>query len=235
MLYIAMMSKNQIKKINKGLKKVWWFIWEDNSIWSWIVNIVLAFVIIKFLVYPGLGFALGTTHPVVAVVSGSMEHNSVPICLEQSNGKCTLYKSGKYTICGFEIDNKQSLNFDEYYELCGGWYAKNTDLTKTAFEGFKFKNGFNKGDIMILGKVDNVKVGDVIVFHVEHRADPIIHRVIEITDNGYTTKGDHNHDIADFEKEIKKENVIGKAVLRVPLLGWIKIGFIGIIRIFAGG
>ena len=59
----------------KSLKKIWHFIWEDNSVWSWIANIAIAFILIKFIVYPGLGFALNTTHPVVAVVSGSMEHD----------------------------------------------------------------------------------------------------------------------------------------------------------------
>lgn len=229
------MGKKQTKKIKKGLRKVWWFIWEDNSIWSWIVNIILAFVIIKFLVYPALGFMLGTTHPVVAVVSSSMEHNSVPICLDYSNGRCTLYKQGKYAICGFEINEKRFLNFDEYYDLCGEWYEKNTDTTKEAFREFKFKNGFNKGDIMVLARAKDIEAGDIIVFYVEHRADPIIHRVIEVTEKGYTTKGDHNHDSAGFEKDIEKDKVIGRAVMRVPLLGWIKIGFIGLLRLFAGG
>src|SRR3989338_2199309 len=60
------------------LKKIWKFIWHDDSILSWIVNIVLAFLIVKFLVYPGLGLILGgTSHPIVAVVSGSMEHNGL--------------------------------------------------------------------------------------------------------------------------------------------------------------
>ena len=63
------------KKVKKDLRKIWYFIWEDNSIWSWIVNVILAFVLIKFIVYPGLGFLLTTSHPVVAVVSESMEHN----------------------------------------------------------------------------------------------------------------------------------------------------------------
>ena len=63
------------KKFKRLLKKTWYFIWEDDSIWSWIVNIILAFVLIKFIVYPGLGFLLSTSHPVVAVVSDSMEHN----------------------------------------------------------------------------------------------------------------------------------------------------------------
>ena len=70
------------KSIKKGpkdwrkiLKRVWYFIWEEDSIWSWLVNIILAFVLIKYVVYPGLGFLLGTSHPIVAVVSGSMEHD----------------------------------------------------------------------------------------------------------------------------------------------------------------
>ena len=60
----------------KVLKRVWHFIWEDNSIWSWIANIAIAFILIKFIVYPSLGFFLSTSHPVVAVVSESMEHNN---------------------------------------------------------------------------------------------------------------------------------------------------------------
>ena len=229
------MGKNQVKKIKKALRKVWWFIWEDNSVWSWIVNIILAFVIIKFLVYPGLGFMLGTTHPVVAVVSSSMEHNSVPICVKHSGGKCVLYKEGKYGVCGYEINEGKFLDLDEFYKICGGWYEENTGITKEQFREFRFSNGFNKGDIMVLANADNVNVGDIIVFYVEHRPDPIIHRVVGITEKGYTTKGDHNHDSAEFEEDIEKDKVIGKAVMRVPLLGWIKIGFMGLLRLFAGG
>ena len=229
------MGKKQHEKIKKGLRKLWWFIWEDNSIWSWIVNVILAFIIIKFLVYPALGFTLGTTHPVVAVVSSSMEHNSVPICMMQSNGNCEAYRKSRFAVCGFEINEKKHLDFEEYYEICGEWYSENTDITKEAFREFRFSNGFNKGDIMVLAGADDVKVGDVIVFYVEHRPEPIIHRVVEITDKGYTTKGDHNHDSAGFENDIPKESVIGKAVLRVPYLGWIKIGFIGLLGMFAGG
>ena len=65
------------KKTKKLLKKTWHFIWEEDSIWSWIVNVILAFILIKFIVYPGLGLLLSTSHPVVAVVSESMEHNEM--------------------------------------------------------------------------------------------------------------------------------------------------------------
>ena len=58
-----------------NLKKIWKFIWNDDSFLSWVVNVILAFIIVKFLIFPGLGFLLETTHPVVAVVSGSMDHS----------------------------------------------------------------------------------------------------------------------------------------------------------------
>jgi signal peptidase I len=58
------------------LKKVWYFIWHDDSLLSWIVNVIIAFVLVKFIIYPGLGFLLGTSYPLVAVVSCSMEHNN---------------------------------------------------------------------------------------------------------------------------------------------------------------
>ena len=59
------------------LHNIWFFIWEDNSIESWIVNVIIAFVLVKFVIYPLLGLLLSTSFPVVAVVSGSMEHNGL--------------------------------------------------------------------------------------------------------------------------------------------------------------
>jgi len=229
------MDKKQLKKIKKALKKIWWFIWESDSIWSWIVNIILAFLIIKFIIYPGLGFMLGTTHPVVAVVSSSMEHNAVPICSASMDGKCLVYEKGKYEICGVEINRKGFLSLDEYYSVCGDWYLDTVNITRAEFGEFKFKNGFNKGDIMVLVKPKNVRIGDVIVFNVNHRADPIIHRVVGITGEGFMTKGDHNSKPWDFEYIVPKETVIGKAAVRVQFLGWIKIGFMNLLRILGMG
>lgn len=198
----------------KVLKKVWKFIWEDDSVWSWIVNIILAFLIIKFLLYPGLGWVLGTPAPIVAVVSGSMEHDG---------------------------------NFDEFWtqpQCCndrcshtlvqGDFYEQN-NISKTKFKDFGFVNGFNKGDIMILYSPKSVKLGDTIVYLTNTRPDPIIHRVIAIEDKNdspfYWTKGDHNCDIGEFEKGIPQDKVIGKAVWRVPLLGWVKIVFVDLISL----
>ena len=189
------------KKFKKLLKKTWRFIWEDNSIWSWVVNIILAFVLIKFIVYPGLGLILSTSHPVVAVVSSSMEHN---------------------------------MNFEAWWEENKDWYMEN-GINEDDFETSSFRNGFNKGDIMVLVGKDakNIEVGNVIVFR-SSKKDPIIHRVVkkfgDDNDIYFQTKVDNNEDSikndALDETNIREEVIIGKAVLRVPFLGYIKIWFI---------
>ncbi|MBI4150338.1 hypothetical protein HY488_02960, partial [Candidatus Woesearchaeota archaeon] len=66
------MNRHEFKKV---ARRVWYFIWEEDSWASWIVNVILAFVLIKFVIYPGLGFLLGTKFPIVAVISSSMEHD----------------------------------------------------------------------------------------------------------------------------------------------------------------
>ena len=99
---------------------------------------------------------------------------------------------------------------------------------------FSFKHGFNKGDIMILWRPTNIEIGDVLVFRANHRFDPIIHRVVDVKQAGntktYVTKGDHNCGSAQFERAVSQNQQIGKALFRVPLLGWIKIGFVELLK-----
>ena len=99
------------------LKKLWKFLWHDDTSLSWVVSVLLAFIIVKFLIYPGVGLLFGTSYPIVAVVSSSMEH--------------------------------EGQSFDDWWESNSEWYVER-DMTKKEFSNFKFKNGFNKGDIMIV-------------------------------------------------------------------------------------
>jgi signal peptidase I len=212
---VSMIHPSQRKK--NFLQRLWYFIWDDDSLLSWIVNIVIAFVLIKFIVYPGLGLLFATSHPVVAVVSGSMEHRTV-------NGY----------ICGSSpVDYKE--NFDKFWETCNGFYA-NLGITKEEFNKFSFRDGFNTGDIIVLfgKKPSEIKVGDVIVFRGD-KPDPIIHRVVRRwEENGntyYGTKGDHNPTTLYFENKIPYSNVIGKAYLGIPWLGYIKIWFVDLLKL----
>lgn len=186
----------QFKEI---LKKTWHFIWHEDSLLSWIVNIILAFIIVKFLIYPGLGLLFGTGYPVVAVVSGSMEHDG---------------------------------SFDDWWNSQKDFY-ENYNISKDEFNEFKFKNGFSMGDIMILVKADDIKVGDVIVFRGSVK-DPIIHRVVKVSEV-IQTKGDHNPTSRNDEMNIAKQNIYGRAVFRIPYLGWIKLLFVRLINLFGIG
>jgi signal peptidase len=220
------------------IKKAWRFIWHDDSLASWIVNIVLAYVIIRFLIYPGLGLLLGTNLPIVAVVSNSMEHRTSLSCIETDLfGNCV---NNSYDICGKILPEKQSVAFDEFWELCGDHYM-GRNITKADFEKYPFRNGFNRGDIMLLigKKPDKIKLGDVIVFQ-SGKPYPIIHRVVEKDNKGmwiFQTLGDHNRaqirDLELDETRILEKQLLGKAVIRIPFLGYIKIWFVDLLR-FAG-
>lgn len=178
------------------------------------VNILIAFVLIKFLIYPGIGFALGTQLPVVAVISESMQHNGRFDAWWNSSAVCDY---GNTTVrC------KQS----DWYESKG--------ITKEQFSEYNMRNGFNKGDIIILKGVtfENLQVGDVLVFH-SKLSYPVIHRVVSKNDL-IETKGDHNQrqivEMTLNEKYITKDQIIGKAWVKIPYLGYVKIWFTELIQ-----
>ena len=202
-----------------NFKKAWRFIWHDDSPLSWLISIVLAFIIVKFILYPGIGFLLGTTHPIVAVVSYSMDHSVV----EGNNGVPKL--------CGTIFPKEESMNFDEYWNVCGEWY-ESSGITKTQFSKFNLKNGFKQGDIMfaIGKKAKDINKGDVLIFQSTTNY-PIIHRVVDVWQSEgeyhFKTKGDHNSNSYSELKEtdISEDKIVGVAMFRVPYLGWIKIMF----------
>jgi len=224
---IIAVFKSMKRNLKYYWKKTWHFIWHEDSWQSWIVNVILAFLIIKYLVYPGLGLALTTSHPVVAVVSESMEH--------------------------------EGLNFDEFYSDQESFYA-DKGITKEAFADYDFKNGFNKGDIIFLKGKDpnNIEMGEIIVWW-SARADPIIHRVVQINENdkvvfqtkgdnpktnrgqivlyaipgkGFVTKGTPGSIAVIDETLIPQERVIGVAKFRLPFFGYVKIWFVQLLGLF---
>ncbi len=231
-------KKEPPKKPTTWYGKIWYFIWHDNSVASWIVNIILAYLIIKFIVYPLLGLIFGTGFPIVAVVSNSMEHRTSYLCLTyDSSGACTMYDYSKNEICGKNFDTKQSLSFDEFWETCQDHYLER-NITKEEFENYPLKNGFNRGDIMYLigKKPEDIKIGDVIVFQ-SKKPYPIIHRVVSKDDKGmwvFQTLGDHNkaqiRDSELDESQVLQKQLLGKAVLRVPWLGYVKIWFVDLMK-----
>ncbi len=100
------------------------------------------------------------------------------------------------------------------------WMAKH-GFTAQDIADMPFPNGFNKGDALILAGTKHVAVGDVVLYINPELGYPIIHRVVNITDDGYVIKGDRNP--AQDPWVVKQEWLKGRAILRIPLLGWIRV------------
>lgn len=92
------------------------------------------------------------------------------------------------------------------------------------------------GSVVVIKPVDpeTLKIGDIICFQLSQPTS-ITHRIINITTEGFITKGDANEDPDQWT--VKKENVIGKVVLTIPYVGYLgyfvrtPIGFILLIVI----
>ena len=212
---------DSLGKLHHHGKKIWHFLWNDTSLWSLLANIIVAFLLIRFIVYPLLGVSLGTSYPIVAVISESMEHGL-------HNGM----------ICDHQLENFQE-SFDNYWDTCGAWYTEK-NISKEQFSQFPFRDGFNTGDVIILwqAKKENLHIGDVLVFQ-GSKPQPIIHRIVRIwQEEGityYQTKGDHNGDSipgSSGEKRIDQSRLLGKGIVRIPYLGWVKIIFVDAVKPF---
>jgi len=179
-----------MKKKNDYFKRFWAFLQKDT--WpSFVVTLVVAFVIIKFVFFPGLSFLTGTALPLVIVESCSMHH----------------YEPGFEQTFESQVYEQNGIGIVDTHE-------------------WAFQDGFNKGDVIFVVGAKNIEVGDVIIFNAGQQ-HPIIHRVIEVGDN-YATKGDNyktNARQLNSEKNISEDQFIGKALFRVPFIGWAKLIF----------
>lgn len=186
-------------RFNENAKKFWRFLKEDT--WqSWLVSLVLMILFIKLIFFPLLSLATGSAMPLLVVESCSMYH---------------------------------AQEFSNWWSSHKAWYeSKGTSLQE--FESFHFKNGLNKGDIILVTKVKNPEKGRIIIFRPNEDSvaqHPIIHRII--SENPIATKGDNNvaqltktnNPLKVDETSIPSEKIIGKATIRIPYLGWIKLIF----------
>lgn len=198
----------ELKK--NSLKEFWNFVWNGNSIWSWIVSIILLFIIVKFIFFPVLSLVFATKLPLVVVESSSMHHPG--------------------NFIGNIIGTQKS--FDLWWDNSKEWYL-NHGISKEQAEKWKLKGGLEKGDIVILSGWKQAKQGDIIVFN-GNTKHPIIHRVVNINELGnkkiYSTKGDNNFDQLQTEKKIQEDAIVGKAVFVIPKIGWLKLFFVEILK-----
>jgi len=179
-----------------NFKKIWKFIWHDDSLLSWIINIILAFILVKFIIYPGFGLLFQTNYPIVAVVSSSMEHNNMNFD--------EWWENSKYW---YQANNIKKEDF-ENFKMKNGFNKGDIIFLRSG------KN-INLGDIIVFKRVNGN--GNPII----HR----VVKIYSENEIYYQTKGDNNPDsIAQFQEfKITKDMVLGKSMFKVPYLGWLKI------------
>ena len=74
------------------------------------------------------------------------------------------------------------------------------------------------GSFILIDKKDkDVDVGDIIAY--KHQDMQVSHRIVEITEDGYITKGDANDNV-DFYA-VDPDNLIGTAKFTIPKIGYI--------------
>ena len=80
------------------------------------------------------------------------------------------------------------------------------------------------GDLIVIKKTDDYKIGDVITFLKKGEKVPTTHRIIGYTDGGFITKGDANN--TKDTVPVLQEEVLGEVVGHYPKLGkfasWVK-------------
>jgi len=227
-------DKSGFEKSKESFAKAWNWVWNSDSLLSWIVALVLIFVLVKFVFFPVLSLIMGTSLPLAGVESSSMDHQIVKDDF------------GRLSLCGnvYSESNKEYVSFDEYWEICGAWYEER-NISKEEFSDFPLRNGFRKGDILVVWGRFTPKVGDVIIFKPNPGSSaprPIVHRLVSVDDSSgelvMATKGDHNEKqltggnnlYKTDETNIKDEQIIGKVMFKIPYLGWFKIWFSELLR-----
>lgn len=93
---------------------------------------------------------------------------------------------------------------------------------------------YYQGDVVFIKKVDpyQLVVGDIIVFNADGGGIPIVHRIIEIVEEGdtlyFVTKGDSNSFQDTYYHPLKgvpESEIVGKPVFKIPKVGWLSIWF----------
>ncbi|MFH1786101.1 MAG: signal peptidase I [archaeon] len=138
------------------------------------------------------------------------------------------------------VDKATTRVFGEVWEIVVGLglafvlyagmsFAFHTPVPLTAVVSDSMEPNYYKGDMLVVYG-SSYGVGDVVVYENPRTSLPIVHRVVNVTDDGrFITKGDNNpqDDVSSgiTPAPVGEESVLGKSVLRVPYLGWIKILF----------
>ena len=177
-------------------RKFWNWLWNSNSILSWVVSFLLAFLIVRFIFYPVIGLLLGSSIPLVVIESGSMEHFA-------SFDKWYEAQQEDYAKIGITGEQVQEWNFRSGLNKGDIAMIKGRDFSK-----------IKVGDVIVFRPPEQKKA-------IIHRVVEV-----NAQQGYIATKGDANIGQLSVERKIRPEQLEGIAVLRIPFIGWIKLALV---------
>ncbi len=211
---------------------------NKNETISWIVYLISAFVF-AFVLYSLIGLLLSTPAPMVIVVSNSMTP-------ELHRGDIVIVQGvSPENISGDEVElsfnSLQGIPSSNYLlTMCSEKNSQNL-INCNSFKNQVLQNkqfsvdSFDTRQIIFSdGQELNLnKKGDIIVYFSDLQQKPIIHRIVaklKVKDGFYAlTKGDSEYNpLIDQEagitsSAIRLDSITGKAVAKIPLLGFVKL------------
>ena len=193
-----MKNPDLLSLIIKKTKAVLNFLWNDHSFESWMVNLLLAFLIIKFLIFPVLVGLTDSETPVASIVSNSMEHNP------NNFNDWWVNEGDKYT--EFDIQRADFKSFQ---------HKNGLNIGDLIFVSKPPTCDYEVGDIIVFRAGKNLPIIHRIVDVWENDSK-----------HYFRTLGDNNPASLNFETQIHEDNVEGKVAGRIPYIGNIKIIFL---------
>ena len=113
-----------------------------------------------------------------------------------------------------------------YASLYGLKYVLNTDYPVVVVEGVSMETTYIQGDLLVLRgiPVQDIKLGDVVVYRRSVNSMLIVHRVVAIKTIGgelyFTTQGDnHQTNPSPDYPDVPAEDVVGTVIYHVAALG----------------
>lgn len=97
-------------------------------------------------------------------------------------------------------------------------FALGTPMPIVSVVSHSMEPVLHKGDLLIVSGVPNPEKRDIVIYNPAGTKYTIVHRIIDVAAEGYVLKGDNNN--APDPAIVKKEQVIGKVWIAIPLLGY---------------
>lgn len=202
------MEKRDPYKNKNTLQKIWYFLWKDESLISWIVLLLLGFCTILFVFFPVSSLIFSSKLPFVVIESGSMIHEGDFDKWWENFG--VWYENRSITKEQFEaFSYKNGMNIGDIIVVMSS-------------------DDYKVGDVIVFSVPDEKPIIHRIAVrktkcNITERVRDNIYRTEEEECNFTSTKGDNNQGQLNLELNITQDKIIGKAIFLIPKAGYAKL------------